>query len=711
MNLPLLPPDLQANPRLDRWVRIGSDGMVDVFIGKVELGQGIATALAQIAADELDVQFAAVRLTAGNTDICPNQGVTAGSWSIEYGGMALRAACAEVRRLFVRGAALRLGVDEDLVKVENGKLYAAPGGPVFTYAGLAASIDLTCAPSGNAEPKDWRSRQICGMSIPRTDYSGKLFGAGYIHDMEVPGMLHGRVVRPPSYSARLIRFDVDAVRAMTGVECVVVDGRFIGICARREEDAIAAAGAAHGIAAWDESAELPQEAEGQAWMTSLQNETSVVDESSGATSPVTQQIDVRYSRPFLAHASIGPSCAFAQWHGEHLTVWSHTQGCFLLQRELAATFKLNSDQVTVLHRDGAGCYGHNGADDVALDAALLARACNRPVRVQWTREDEFTWSPFGSAMAVHIAAGIDAAGRIAKWKYEVWSHTHVQRPGMGAGFHLLGAWHCNPAAPLPTPHDFPMPQGGGQRNAKPMYSLPSRKIDYHFVQQTTLRTSALRALGAFANVFAIECCMDELALLAGADPVAFRLAHLEDARAIEVIQTAARTSGWHTPKPPSKRDGALRGRGIGFARYKNSAAYCAVIIEVEVTDRVVLERVSVAVDAGEVINPDGLRNQIEGGVLQAASWSLKEAVHWDRTRVTTRSWDDYPILRFDEVPAEITVDIIARPELPPLGVGECAAGPTAAAIANALADAIGLRVRDLPLTPEKILKAIEEDDG
>jgi CO/xanthine dehydrogenase Mo-binding subunit len=707
MSAPALPPDLLANPRLDQWVRIAADGVVEVFVGKIEFGQGIGTALAQIAADELDVPLALLRLTAGNTAICPDQGVTAGSWSVEVGGMALRVACAEVRRLFARQAALRLGVEENAVCILDGKLFALPDGPAFTYADLAPGVDLSCSASGEAKSKDWRARRLCGTSVQRTDFGGKLFGAGYIQDMELSGMLHARVVRPPSYSARLIGFNTDAVRAMPGVECVVVDGRFIGICAQREEDAIAAAGAAHRIAIWEESADLPEEDERQAWLTAMPNETSVVDESSGGTDDAAQLIDVRYSRPFLAHASIGPSCALAQWGGEHLTVWSHTQGSFLLQRELAATFNLSRDQVTVIHRDGAGCYGHNGADDAALDAALLARACGRPVRVQWMRDDEFMWSPFGSAMVVRIAAGIDAGGRIAKWQHEVWSHTHVQRPGMSGGLCLLGAWHRNPPAPLPLPRDFPMPAGGGQRNAKPIYVLPSRKVAYHFVPQRTLRTSALRALGAFANVFAIECCMDELARLAGTDPIAFRLAHLNDARASEVIATVARASGWDTPKAAATREGALRGRGVGFARYKNSAAYCAIVIEIEVTDRIVLERVTTAIDAGEVINPDGLRNQIEGGVLQAASWSLKEAVHWDRTRVTTRSWSDYPILRFDEAPQELTIEIISRPELPPLGIGECVAGPTAAAIANALADAIGIRVRDLPLTPERLRAAIE----
>jgi CO/xanthine dehydrogenase Mo-binding subunit len=703
-----LPPDLANNPWLDNWVRIAADGAVELFAGKVELGQGISIALVQIAAEELDVPLAAIRLTAGHTGFCPDQGFTAGSLSVEMGGMAIRLLCADVRRLFVQQAALRLGAEPGAIDVADGRFFAAQRPGSLGYGDLADAVDLHRLVAGDAAPKAWDARRLCGQSAPRPDFTRKLFGAGYIHDLELPGMLHARMVRPPSYAARLLAFNADAVRLLPGVEAVVVDGRFIGVCALREEDAIAAAVAAQRHAQWEETPGLPDEAEGQAWLSALPDEVSVLDESAPGSLPSVQEIAVRYSRPFLAHASIGPACGLASWQDGHLTIWTHAQGSFPQRREMAATFGLEPEQVTVIHADGAGCYGHNGADDAALDAAMLSRACGRPVRVQWSREDEFTWSPFGSAMAVAIKAGLDAEGRIAHWRHDAWSHTHVQRPGIGGGLYLLGAWHRDPPAPLPVPRDFPMTAGGGgQRNAVPIYTMPSRKVDYHFVPQRTLRTSALRALGAFANVFAIESCMDELALLAAADPLAFRLAHLDDPRAVAVLEAAARLSDWHAPKPDAKRDGALRGRGLGFARYKNTGAYCAVVIEIEVTERIVLERVSVTVDAGETINPDGLRNQIEGGVMQAASWALKEAVHWDNTRITTRSWDDYPILRFDEAPGEFALEIMARPELPPLGAGECAAGPTAAAIANALADAIGIRVRDLPLTPERLMAAVE----
>ena len=414
-----------------------------------------------------------------------------------------------------------------------------------------------------------------------------------------------------------------------------------------------------------------------------------------------------YSRPFLAHASIGVSCALARWEAGRLTVCTHAQGSFTLRRELAQFFDIGAELIDVIHADGAGCYGHNGADDAAVDAAILARAAGRPVRLQWSREDELAWAPFGSAMSIRMAAGLDAQGRVVHWHYRAWSYSHVQRPGLTPGLTCLAATLLDPPAPPPPLRDFPLPAGGGQRNAVPLYELPARRIEYHLVKTPALRSSALRALGAYANVFAIECGMDELALLAGQDPLDFRVAHLADPRAIAVLQAVAQASGWRDDKVAPDREGAMRGRGLGLARYKNSSAYCAIVVEIEVAERIVLDRVWAAVDAGEVINPDGLVNQIEGGVLQAASWTLKEAVHWDRTRVTTRGWDNYPILSFDEAPRQVSVHIVPHPELPPLGVGECAAGPTAAAIANALADAMGVRVRHLPLTPERLRREVE----
>jgi nicotinate dehydrogenase subunit B len=717
MTTPAWPADLAANPRLSSWIRIAADSTIELFIGKVELGQGAVTALAQMAAEELDVPLASLHVVAGATDQCPDQGLTVGSLSVQTGGMAVRMACAEVRMRFVEGASLQLNVAPDAILLAEGRFHCgAKPGRALTYGDLAGAVDLDAPADGRATPKPWQFRQLSGTNAGRLDFATKLFGSAFIHDLELPGMLHARVVRPPSYSARLVEFDAAAVRALPGVEQVVIDGRFIGICTQREEQAVRAAIAAQRLARWDDADTLPEPDPAQAWLPALPAETVVV-ESPGAV-PVAapaRHIDVRYSKPFLAHASIGPACALAHWQAAaqgrpraHLSVWSHTQGSFALQKELAATLGLPLDQVSVIHNDGAGCYGHNGADDVALDAALLARACHRPVRVQWSREDELSWAPFGSAMVMRVNAGLDSDGRIANWRHDVWSHTHAQRPGTGNGAALLAAWHREKPGALPVPRDFPAALGGGgERNAQPIYVIPGREIVHHFVPARTLRSSALRTLGAFANVFAIESAIDELATLANADPIAFRLSHLDDPRAIAVLETVAHESGWHDAKPEASRADASRGRGVGFARYKNSAAYCAVVIEIEVTDRILLERVTVAVDAGEVINPDGLLNQIEGGVLQAASWTLKESVQWDRTRVTSRSWEEYPILRFDDVPKEFAVHIVPHPDLPPLGVGECAAGPTAAAIGNALADSIGLRVRDLPLTPDRLLAALQ----
>ncbi len=711
---PALPPDIANNPVLSRWVRVADDGGIEVYAGKVELGQGLWTTQLQIAADELDVDPSAIRLRVGDTALCPDQGLTAGSNSTEVGGMALRRVCAEVRQLFVQAAARRLDVDAADVHVARGRFCAALHGAELGYIDLAADVDLDRPARGDAAPKPWAARRIAGTSLPRPDLQRKLFGAGFIHDIEWPGMLHGRVVRPPTYGARLVVFDIaarQAVRELPGVHTLCVEGRYLAVAAEREEQAVAAAAAVRQAVQWDAADELPASTPDQAWLRALPSDDSVVDDSGVSTdeAAIAQHFDADYSRPFLAHASIGPSCALARWDGGRLTVCTHAQGSFMLRRELASYFDIDASQITVRHADGAGCYGHNGADDAAIDAAILARAAGRPVRMQWSREDEFAWSPFGSAMSVHLSAGLDARGRIVRWQHDGWSHSHAQRPGVAPGLSCLAASLRDPPTLAPPLRDFPLPAGGGQRNAVPIYALPSRRIGYHLVKTPTLRSSALRALGAFANVFAIESCMDELAALAGQDPLAFRLAHLDDPRAITVLQAAAAAAGWRHKKAPARRERALRGRGLGLARYKNSSAYCAVVVEVEVTDRIVLDRVWAVVDAGEVVNPDGLVNQIEGGVLQAASWTLKEAIRWDRSGVQTRSWDDYPILNFDETPSALQVDIIANPELPPLGVGECAAGPTAAAIANALADALGVRARHLPLTPERLMEVVNLD--
>lgn len=703
-------PDIVQNPTLSQWISIDRDGKILLRAGKVELGQGIGIIQLQTAAEELDVGIDDIRMVAGNTDISVDQGYTSGSNSVQVGAMALRQICAQVRHLFITAASKILNTSIEHIRLSHGIFTTADSDKLLSYLDLASEVDLGIPATNEVTAKIIAEHTLSGKSIKRPDLQKKLFGAGFIHDIEIEGMLHARVIRPPSYAASLIKFNGDAyaaIQAMPGVHTVYVSGKFIGVCAAREEQAIAAAKALKQLARWSESENLPVEQPEQSWLRTMPSQASVVDSSAQPLENAVQSIEVNYSKPFIAHASIGPSCALAQWSGEHLTVWTHGQGSFPMRRELANLFEMPAHDITVIHADGAGCYGHNGADDAAFDAAMLAKACGCPVRLQWSREDEFSWSPHGSAMSIQINAGINSVGKIVNWNFQVWSHTHVQRPGMAPGLRCLAGIHRDPPAPVLPWTDFALSAGGGgQRNAVPLYDLPNRHIDYHLISESTLRSSALRALGAYANVFAIESCMDELAGIAHMDPIEFRLNHLTDARARQVLQKVAEQSDWAHNNTTADKPESTKGRGVGFARYKNNGAYCAVVVEIEVTDRIKLDKIWVAVDAGEIIHPDGLINQIEGGVLQAASWTLKEALHWDTTRITTQSWDDYPILRFDETPVLLSVEYIEQQDLPPLGVGECAAGPTAAAIANALHNAIGIRMRDLPLTPERLAQAV-----
>ena len=693
---------LRNNPRLDRWVRFEPGGTVTVFSGKVELGQGIVTAIAQIAAEELGVPLEKLSIVAGDTRVAPDEWYTAGSQSIEVGGAAMRLACAEVRQLFLEQAAKRFEVAPGDLSLRDG-VFELPGTDLrASYWDLLPRVNLARDATGLATPKAVSAHRIVGRSAARRDIPAKLSGAAFVHDLELPGMLHARVVRPPAFGAVLESLDEAAVKKLPGVAAVVRNGSFVAVVCEREEQAVAAAEAAARAARWHPAPELPEAREIVEHLQALPHTTNSVHRRGEAPAKVARRFDATYSRPYIAHASIGPSCALAQFSGGRLTVWSHTQGPHHLRKQIALALGMPPDEVDVIHRDGAGCYGHNGADDVALDAALTARACGRPVRLQWSREDELAWSPCGSAMAVRIGAGVDDAGRIVDWKHEIWSHTHIKRPGWGEGVNLLAAWMTEPALPMPPAKDMPLPTGGADRNAVPLYGFGHDEVIYHFIGQMPLRVSALRTLGAHANVFAIESMLDEIARALGADPLEYRLRHLDDPRARAVLEAAASAAGWGTPIKGSGT-GAAVGRGIGFARYKNASAYCAVVAEVEVAETVRLRRAFAAVDAGLAINPDGLVNQIEGGIVQAASWTLKEALRWDRSGVRSRSWEDYPILRFGEAP-EIKVVLVGQPEQPPLGTGECAAGPASAAIANALHDALGVRARHLPLTPERIAR-------
>ena len=698
-----LPGSLRVNPRLSQWLRFRTEGHVEVFSGKVEIGQGILTALAQIAAEELDVTLQQVRMVPASTARSPDEAVTSGSLSIQESGTALRHACAEARAIYLGAAAALLDASVASLAIAAGRI-VAPGGGQTSYWELADDALLDRDATGAVAPKPAVAHGIVGAAIERLDLADKVFGgACFIHDLDLPQMLHGRVLRPPSPGAILLQLDEAPIRALQGVVDIVRDGSFVGVLAASEDIADAAVRSLGRCATWREDATLPDEGALREWLKSQQAETSIVDSKvSAAQPPIARTLRASYSRPFLAHGSMAPSCALAQALGSGLRVWTHSQGIFNLRKDLAMAFSLPEDEVLVEHVQGAGCYGHNGADDVAYDAARLARAAGgRAVRVQWSRADELAWSPFGAAMVVDLEADLDAAGAVAGWRHAIWSNGHTSRPGRAKTPALLGAWHlAKPFERLPAINP-PMAGGGGaERNAIPLYDFPAWEVVNHRVLAMPLRTSALRSLGAHANVFAVECFIDELAAAASVDPVAFRLRYLSDQRARAVIEKAAHDAGWSGWR---KREGF--GHGIAFARYKNAGAYCAVVAEIEATAQIRVHRLVIAVDVGMVINPDGVANQIEGGAVQATSWTLKEAVRFDRTRVMSDSWDAYPILRCSEAPG-VDVAIISRPDCPAVGAGEGAQGPTAGAIGNAVFDALGVRVRDLPLSAERIRAAI-----
>jgi CO/xanthine dehydrogenase Mo-binding subunit len=699
------PKSHEVNPSLAQWLRFDGAGAVTVFSGKVELGQGIRTAIAQIAAEELDVPLECVRVLAGDTSCTPNEWWTSASVSIEIGGSAVRLACAEARALFVEAAAARLEVPSCSVELRAG-VFGAPGKPArLSYWDLAPGVRLDRKITGQAPLKDPERYAIVGQSVPRPDLVSKLTGAAFVHDMELPGMLHGRVLRPPSYHSRLASIDRSRLDSLPGVACLVVDGSFVGVCAEREEQAVHALEAARRASTWRPGELLAAHRDVAEFLRGLSRlPPETVSHKDAPVQPGRDSLSARYTKPYIAHASIGPSCAVARFAEGRLTVWSHTQGNYLLRTQLAKVLAMSEMAITVVHRDGAGCYGHNGADDVALDAALLARAAARPVKVVWSREDELAWAPFGPAMAIDVSARFTRDGHVTHWNYELYSCTHLTRPGWGDGVGLLAAWHLATPHPVPAAKSPPLSLGGGgERNAVPLYDFPNQDVRHHFVTAMPLRVSALRSLGAYGNVFAIESFMDELAAAVRVDPVVLRERHLSDPRATAVIREAIRIAG----EAPRAGGAAAAGRGLGFARYKNTGAYCAVITDIEVDTAVRVRRAFAAVDAGLVINPDGARNQIEGGIVQAISWTLLEAVRWDESGIRSRSWEDYPILPLGEAP-DITVSILRRVDQPALGVGECMTGPTAAAVGNGLYAAMGVRVRELPLSPERIIAAMEE---
>jgi CO/xanthine dehydrogenase Mo-binding subunit len=700
---PPLPVSLAANPVLSSWIRFSSEGHVTVSPGKVEIGQGIVTALAQIAADELDVEIGRVRLVRASTAGSPNEGTTSGSLSVQQSGRAIRHACAEIRQIFLGVAAERLGVKPDALEISDGTI-SGPGNVSTSYWELADDVSLDREATPGVRPKSATQRVLAGNSVQRVDIPDKVFAhPRFIHDSALPGMLHGRVLRSELSRAKLVSLAEDGARAVAGLVAIVRDGNFAGVVSETEDGAEAAIKALRKGAAWSPGETLPDENGLASFLKAQPAESTVIDKKSAAQPAETKRtIRRQYTRPYIAHASIAPSCAMAQWNGDRVRVWTHSQGVYLLRADLALVLKLPLENITVEHMEGAGCYGHNAADDVALDAVLLAKAAGgRPVRVQWSRADEMSHAPFGAAMAIEIEADLDGQNEVVGWRHSIWGNGHTARPGRAAQPALLAATELATPFPRTIATNPPAANGGGaDRNSIPLYDFPAWQIECHRLLTMPVRTSALRTLGGQGNVFAIESFLDELAAERGEDPVAFRLRHLTDSRAQDVIRAVARTANWK----PAKRAGT--GHGVGFARYKNTGAYCAVVAEIEGDEEIRVKRLTIAVDVGEAINPDGVINQIEGGAIQATSWVLKERVRFDHQRITSNTWTDYPILRFSEVP-QVQVELIQRPDSEPLGAGEAAHGPVTAAIANAVFDALELRVRNLPITRDSLIAAME----
>ena len=725
----MTPESLKAHPLLGQWLKLGEDGRVQALTGKVDLGQGISHALRRIVAQELRLSPDQLDMVTPSTHHSPDEQVTSGSLSVQHSGTALRCAAAHWRESCRLAMAQRCGVELTAVRCENGLFHVPTTGQTASYE-LLTRPELFNSPIEITHVNSPFAEQDVGAAsdktpIGRPDVASKVFGEfEFIHDRVLPNMCHGMVFRPNTLSAEVIEPEMqDLVRHLqtqSGVLLVHRDGLLLGVLTETEFALHTIAqhiqdGAAQGKY-WLSQAEVPDVNDLSGWLKAQSLDTTVVvDTSSNTTTASLQHHSAEFQRPFLQHASIGLCCALAHWMPEtaQLEVWSHSQGIYNLRRDLALAFGLPNEQVHVSHAEGAGCYGHNGADDVAFDAAWLAHLLpHRPVRVQWTRRAELGHAPLAPAMAVQIDAGLNAEGLISEWTQTVWSQGHGTRPGRGKTPALLGAWQTADAQPVTMALNAAMAVGGGsERNALPPYDIASVKVINHRVLHMPFRVSAMRALGAPTNVFAAESLMDELAFHQSINPLAFRLAHLRSethARAGAVLQQVADMAAWNLPRPANAPEGW--GRGMAYARYKNTGAYCAVVVELVVEEKVKLRKVWIACDLGRVVDADGAINQIEGGALQAASWALCEAAQLSPQGIASNAWSNYPLLKFSDMP-NVTVHLADAPHQASLGAGECSSGPMCAAIANAIFDAIGVRMRAMPFTPDNLLKAIEADSA
>ncbi len=705
---PRLAGDLNTHRKLSAWLRVNANKTVTLMVGKVELGQGILTAVTQICADELDIDLKMVQVISGDTALVPNEGVTAGSFSMPYCATAVQQASAEVRAILLQLAADKLKEPVTSLSVKDGLIQSTSGAQV-AYWDLVVGEALNREATGQVKFKPASEYRYIGRPVPRLDLAPKMLGQEmFLQEHHPAGMLYGHLVRPPTYQAKLLSVNLALVQRMPGVVKVVRNGSFLGVIAKREGQALAAAKALTATAKWKVEKVLPGDDGIFDWLRKTTPnkiiQTKVQPRVGGPVPAKTMQ--ATYYRPYHMHASIGTSAAIATLGADGvMLIQTHSQSVFETSLAISKMLGMAPDKVRCQHMQGAGCYGHNLADDAAADAALLAAAVpGKTVRLQYTREQEHLWEPYGSAMVIQTQAGLDAQGNVLDWDLQLWSTPHGTRPSGEPG-NLLSARYLEKPFTLPVPVNGGPPNYAADRNAIALYDFPGHKVLTHFITEMPLRASSTRGLGAYANVFAIESFIDELAVAAQVDPVEYRLRFLKDERARDALVKAAEKFGWASWR---KTEG--RGRGIGFARYKNIAGYCAVAMEVDVnrqTGRIRVIRAVASADSGHIVNPDGVSNQIEGGLIQSLSWSLKEEVKFDDTKVLSNDWSSYPILTFSEVPP-VSVVLIDRPGAPFLGTGEASQGPTSAALGNAVFDATGVRFRRLPLTPERVKEGLSK---
>ena len=692
-------PRVLDNKEVDAFLAVNGDGSVTVYCGKVDLGQGLRIAIPQIAAEELGIGIDKIKYVEGDTSLTPNQGRTSGSNGIQRGGMQIRQAAATARKALIALAAQRLNVNPDDLIAAGGEVGPKAGGAGIRFVSLIGGrrFDLKLDPK--APLKDPASYTIVGKPLPRPDVASKCIGTTiYVHDFTLPSMQHARVIRPPAIGASLISVDEDSVKNLPGVKVVRIKN-FLAVVAEDEWTTVRAARALR--AQWSEWSGLPAQ-DGLADTLRANpgiTEQSLVTKGAPVAPPPqnAKMLAASYFWPMQSHASLGPSCAVADVRADAATIWTASQGIHDNQATFARFLGLPKDKVRLIYLDGSGCYGMNGHEDAAADAAILSQAVGRPVRVQWSRADEHGWDPKGPPQLLDIMGVVGADGQILDWRTDMW----IPQTTRG----LLNIPLLGPQA-AGLDNIVGLNTGLISQNGDPPYAADHIQVVVHWLKEAPLRPAPLRSPGKPANCFAVESFTDELAAAAGIDPIEFRLRGLKNPRAIEVIKRTAALMKWQArPSPGADTSAAIaRGRGISFVHYKHSETYVAMAMAVAVdraSGKITVERVACAHDCGQTINPDGVRAQVEGSILQTLSRVLLEEVKFDRSRVLSLDWSSYPILRFSDAP-KLDIDLIDRPNEPPLGAGEAACSAVGAALANAVYDATGTRLRTVPFTPERV---------